>query len=95
VFLCSLGALPAVLKDLTCVETDVARRAAQPGAMIHAVSSVLHPNVSHTYGVVDVEGLCGVVASFATGVRLSQLPVNRIRVQVSHLQAPHEQLRFS
>ena len=85
-FLCSVGAQPAVLKDLTSVETDVSRRAAQPCAMIHALSSVLHPYISHTYGVVDVEGLCGVVASHAPGVALSQLPLHRLHAQVS---APH------
>ncbi len=82
-FLCSIGALPAVLKDLTSVETDVSHRAAQPCAMIHTLSSVLHPYVSHTYGVVDVEGLCGVVASYAPGAPLSLLPLHRLHVQVS------------
>ena len=81
-FSCSIGVLPAAFKDLTSIEADLSRRAALPHAMIHAVSSVLHPFVSHTYGVVDVEGLCGVVSSRASGSRMSELPLSRVHVQV-------------
>ena len=82
VFFCSMGLLPVALKDLTAIEANVSQRALQPHAMIAAVSSVLHPNVAHTYGVLHVEGLCGVASSHAPGSPLSHLPLSRVHIQV-------------
>ena len=81
-----MGLLPAALKDLTAVERNVAHRAAQPGTMISTLATVLHPHLSHTYGVIDVDGLCGVVSSLAPGTRLTDLPLHRVHVQVCILQ---------
>ncbi len=79
---CTIGLLPAALKDLTSVEPDLLRRAAQPRSMIQSLASVLHPHISHIYGVLEAEGVSGVVSSHVPGCPLSDLPVHRIHIQV-------------